>query len=338
MQCWNCGFENMPGLAACARCTSTLDLTAITIEPPRASRWRVQSHIDRAAHRIAAALASLGRIVIVFPVLIPERINWRALAWSIVPGLGQIRDGRRRLGRALLGTWLALVVLLVLSIGTTWQALCYMLMVAVHALAVVTVFAANLCWERVIIRALFGLVVFGVLYSGLYHPAQWLAERVLVVVPLDWPERSATLKPGDGLLVVGPWLRPDTFRRGQLVLYQINAIQEGHYYIRSGHSLDRIVGVTGDRVQVTNGVLLVNGQRPPPDEAPLGAVFLDQIDYRVGPGEYVVFPTQLRLQVPRGNGTLPPMLARGLYTVQHEDVVGQVLLRIRPLSRFGRIQ
>src|SRR5215213_6505561 len=41
MQCSSCGFENMPGSEACARCASSLSLaTAVMdVHPPRAGRF-----------------------------------------------------------------------------------------------------------------------------------------------------------------------------------------------------------------------------------------------------------------------------------------------------------
>ena len=342
MQCWNCGFENIPGLAACARCASALSLAAVAVEPPRASRWRVLTHLHRLAYGIPLHLPNPRNLAAVLQWLCPEELPTRALAWSIIPGLGHIRYGQRPFGKTVLIVWLILLVLALVCVATPWMEVCIWLMVAVHALVIVSLFSGNLCWERLLIRALVGLVVFFALDLGLYWPARWFCGRFLVPIPLMNVPAPGVLANGDGLLASGPWLRPATFQRGALVFYAIRESSGGEHnhaaVIRAGHGVDRIVGVAGDHVQLHGRGLLVNGTPPALALGPLvPQVPPGDLDVTLREGEYAIVPSQLEAQM-YGLTAIPSDALLSLVVVPDDDVIGPVLCRIRPLSRFGRIQ
>lgn len=344
MQCLSCGFENLPGLTACGRCASPLDLRAVGVQPPRAGRLRIATRTARAAvvaHRLGVRLPRGTFVRRLIRAIVPERLDVRALLLTIVPGLGQKYTQRPMLGRAILCAWLGLLALLILSLGTTWQSLCFMLMAAVHTLAFVEVLTANLCWGRPVVRLLFGLLLFGGVFQGLYRPARWAATRFADAVPITTAPRNGLLRAGDGLLVAGPWLRPVAFARGDIVLYELTCTYVNHYYIRDGVGVDRIVGVPGDHIELCDGRLLVNGAPPAPDQAPLFA--LDglgefKLDVVVPRDTYAIVPTLFAAQ---GNAAqwrqIPEPLQRHLVIVPHRQVTGHVLLRLRPLRRFGSL-
>jgi len=273
-------------------------------------------------------------------ILIPEPIDRRALAWSFVPGLGHLKTGRPAWGRVLLPAWVVFLMLTILTVGTHWSR--YMLagMIAVHALALVTLFAANLAWERLIVRALFGMVVFLTLNFLVYEPGVWFSSRFLVAVPIARSPEGGAVARGDGLLCEGPWIRPDAYQRGDVVLYAINDISFRELVIRGGHGVNRVVGIPGDRVVRHDGTLTVNGEAPVAEFAPLGRIpAIGDLDVTLGPSEYAVFTNVERVGlIPLRHGRLAAdTLTRHLSVVNYYDIRGRVLLRIRPFSRLGRI-
>jgi hypothetical protein len=107
--------------------------------------------------------------------------------------------------------------------------------------------------------------------------------------------------------------------------------------VRDGFGLDRIVGVPGDYVELKKGRLLVNGQPPRPEEMPLGRTTeLVDFAFRVGRGQYAIVPSRLDLAI-YGKAQAVPILQQ-ISLVSDDDVLGRVVLRLRPWSRFGRIQ
>jgi hypothetical protein len=315
----------------------------VAVEPPRASRFRVVTQVRRVRYRLGGLTPDPSAWLARLRFLLPEQLDWRALAWSIVPGLGHLRTDRPRLGWPLLTIWLVCVALTVLSVATVWNWLFYTAMVATHAVAVLSVFAACLAFERFIWRVLFGTLVFFCVQLAVYTPAVWLGTRILLPITIDYRfERSEYLSPRDGLLVAGPWLRASEFQRGDVVLYELRSAGSGEYIVHAGYSIDRVVGCPGDHVRIANGELMVNDSVPPRSQQPLGSVRIaDGFDVHLGPREYAVLPTSLQLR----SNLPPPRLRAVLRTVMfhtsvvnEEDITGKVLWRLRPLTRFGPLR
>ena len=338
MQCWNCGFENLPGLAACGRCASSLSLDAVAIEPPRAYGWSGRSSIERARHRLTGILRRIAALRGAFVALPAEEVTGRVLFCSLVAGLGHIVTGRRLFGGLFLSLWLATLVLLGVSFGTDWQPWALVLVVAVHALSIVAVLTGVLGWHSLSMRAGCGLLTIVGLYFGLYGPVQWIVERFVAPMIVNGVGPGPLVN-GDGLLIEGPWLRPKAYQRGDLVFYAIDGQSEHGYIIEGGYGLDRIVAIAGDHVQVHGGELRVNGVPPTPGCTPLWHLPKSvDFEYHVPTGEYVIFASQIPFRIPRGHGDMLYAALRQIAIVRHQQVVGRVWLRLRPLARFGRIQ
>lgn len=342
MQCVNCSFENMPGMSTCTRCGSVLQLGDICVQPPRASRHRAATRVQRVLHPLRARVARLHLSRRQLTWLLPEPVSLPALLWSIIPGLGHLKIRRPRLGWCILSAWLFLMLLAVLSLGTAWHSFFWNGMVATHLVAIVSLFAASLSYERLLVRALFGLVIFVGLHLVLYQPAAWAGSHVCVLLPVPRIGANNTVRKGDILLYQGSWMRPDSFRHGDLVAYRIEAWQQDGYYVQAGLGLDRIVATPGDHVRVTDGVLYVNGAPLPPDRGTLGALpELNDFEAEVGSGEYLILPTCLDVRLggeqARNRGIYQRLIG-SVSLVRHEDVLGRIWFRLRPLKRFGPVR
>jgi len=252
--------------------------------------------------------------------------SWRPLAWSIVPGLGHIRYSNRLTGTLLLAGWAGMLALAAATLGSGAGAWFVAVAVAIHATALLLFLAPAIASLSAARRALVGLILFLGLRYVLYAPVGWLGQRFYVPFPVQGSQPGGVIRNGDGVLVEGPWIRPDRFQRGDLVLYRI----------QNGFGLDRVVGVPGDEVSVQSGVLKINGRVPAEAAMPLGGLAgIHTLQIHVNPGEYVVFPSQLSLQV-LGPINVDAVLAE-LCRVRENDVVGRAVLRTYPWSRFGRV-
>lgn len=337
MRCWNCGFENFPGAQACARCTSAMSLGQVAIEPPRASALHFGTRLRRLINRFSIQLPDFRAMWARTHILIPEAVDWPAILWSIVPGLGHLRTGHRRIGRVLLFAWIAFLALAVFSIGATWMLYFFMGAILVHSLAFMQLLANNIVYESLLVRSMFGSLLFLGLYFFAYRPIGLLSSQVYQVEVLDRVARNQLVEDGDGLLIEGPWLRPEQFGRGDLVLYQIGQYGGLGFVVRGGRSIDRIIGVPGDRVQRVRGQVLINGELPKPGEEPPGAIQLSgDFDFLLGPDEYAI-ATTTNIINPYVNQVPPPHIIRHLTVFSDDDILGRVIYRIRPFSRMGRV-
>jgi hypothetical protein len=317
---------------------STLFLDGVSIEPPRAARGNLRTHAARLIHRLVGGIPDFRAWWRRLRVIVPEPLDPTALAWSFIPGLGHLKTGRLRLGRVLLPAWVLLFLCTLLYIGTTtcWWFLTGM--IAVHALAIASLFASNLAYERTPMRAAFGLVVFLALQFFIYQPSVWFCSRFAVAVPIDDVRAGHVIASGDGLICEGAWLRPATFSRGDIVLYEIGELYTAGFVIRGGWSVDRVIGIPGDHVQRVKGLLTVNGETVPPHLLPLSSVpHLDNVDINLSASQYAIFTVVGRgFNLVRGQQLTPPVIQH-LTVVDGEQIVGRVVFRLRPWSRFGRV-
>ena len=141
-----------------------------------------------------------------------------------------------------------------------------------------------------------------------------------------------TLQSGEHLLIDKLTPRFDEYSRGDIIVFHPNGATDETPYIK------RIIGVGGDNVQITNGLVYING------------VELDETEYTYpAPGENE--PTVAKnagdeWDVPQGQlfvlgdhrmrSTDSRNLSVGLVDV--DDVVGRAWLRFWPLNTLGIVQ
>ncbi len=341
MQCVSCGFENLPGQPTCVRCRSVLDVQDVAVVPGRASALRLTNRLLRLWYpferrvptfvELWCWLRTRLRIRVLEPVHVP------AVLRSVVPGWGHWWLGRRHTARLLLTAWLACLVLAAWMIATDVCPWLIYAAVLVHAVTVVSLFASNLCWERLPWRALFGATTFVALYCALYLPVLWLGGRFVRPVPLHGIQAGGPVEEGDGILVLGPWFKPESFAGGELVFYTLPAIGTGAYQVQAGYGLDRILAVPGQHVRVDGTQIEIDGQPLPAGAVPLTNVELPAYQRRLGRDEYFVVPSQLILRWDQPTRGLTALLD-GLLVVRHEQIIGRAAWRVHPLKRFGRLE
>jgi hypothetical protein len=344
MECLNCGFENIPGTPTCARCQSVLNLGDVAVVPRRASSLRVATRLLRVWYWFSTQLPTLSRLLPRWRPVTFEPVPWRALALTlVVPGLGHLHEGHRRFGRVLLGLWLLFLLLAVATVAGPWSIWWLMGAITVHATALISLQAANLAFERILVRLLFGALLFLSLQWFVYRPITWLAQRVVVPLRLVNFGPGPVLSSNDGILYEGPWLRPATFARGDVVVYSIGGFHGrlGHvgFIMQEGFGVDRVIGLPGERVQFQNGVLMINGAPLDLPVTPLGGWPFAAVDVMLGPYEYAIFPSQWAVLTPHAiRGGVPPDMLRPLTVVREDRILGRVLLRVQPWRHAGTVR
>jgi len=352
MQCPVCQFENVPGLARCVRCQTALKLGGVAVEPPRSrrppTRRRRAYHLARAgAGRRARLAAFLRRHGVERPF---AGTDWDGVLWSVIPGLGHIRRGNRRVGRILLGVWAAALFAALLWAGTGWGWLFYMTAASVHG-STIAVFLSGFLRERGILARMFtGFAVFLILYVFAYMPLVRGASAVVRPLQIQGVGIAQELRNGDVLLYSGRLLRRGAFERGDLVVYAVREravrvhLDPGfNFIVRAGYWADRIIGLPGDRVEIRQGVLRVNEEAVPGDRGPVGGLQdLSDFSLTVPAYTFLVLPTEMlsRIVIPATildrPGALQAAYARLVY-IEEREVLGRVLWRTRPVSRFGPV-
>lgn len=341
MQCANCTFENMPGMKACVRCGSTLTVDELLLEPPRASCGRVGTRVRRLLNPLRTTLAH--RLPLNSPLqwLLPGRVSWVAFVLTIIPGLGHLQMRRRTLGWSLLGAWLASLAASVLTLGTDWHGPLWYMTIAAHCLAFSLLFAGSLAASGIFTRLLFGALTFAALALLVYGPITAVASSFYKFMSVPRVCANAVVSESDVIVYEGPRLRPESFSRGDLVVYRMERVMGDGYYIAGGFNLDRIVGVPGDHVRVVGGEVFVNGRSLDAGSRPLAACRLETFDDVIQPGHYIIVPSVLDLRAP-GIGPKGRRVAQYLLStvsnVKHENILGRIVYRVRPWSHFGEME
>ncbi len=130
-------------------------------------------------------------------------------------------------------------------------------------------------------------------------------------------------EPGDILLVRRGACESRPPRRGDVVIACDSKDSSRRY-------LKRIVGLPGEEVSLSEGMLYVDGSHLP--EPYLGGlpayVGLDSSSWRLGEGELFIL----------GDNRAHSTDSRSFGPLAQGQIVGRVLLRFWPLNRFGRVR
>jgi signal peptidase I len=331
----------MPGVTGCGRCGSPLTLATMSIDvhPPRAGAWskRLRGGLPfrRAYYGARDANRQLQESWF-GGVLQNEMPNLPlgVLARMIVPGWAQLHQGQRALGLLFLCGWLAFLFLTLLFYGSVPGSIFLGLAFSVHVSACVTLLHrggvdSHGFWVNS------AIVFFGLLLL-VYLPVGWVGSRVVSPVLID--DDFAPFTSGDVILYsrAAYWWRDP--RPGDVVVYhqspvRYQTLRHMNVVIREGERLDRILAVQGDNVEWKEGKLTVNGE--PSALLPLNPkASIKDLTFTVPHGHYLILPT-VGPRLPDG---LDPHGWRRLAFVDAQDVVGRVLLRSYPLTRWGRIR
>jgi hypothetical protein len=342
MQCLSCRFENMPGLTACGRCGSVLDVrgAAIDVHPIRASRrakrlrrWLPTRRYYQARDKTHELLdRTAGSFIQDLSVPLPEP---QIAARLLVPGWAHVHAGLVIRGRIFMGVYFALLGFGLLFWGTQLGAIAIGFAFSVHVSSALDVLIrqGNVRFPSMVLTSMLAALVLGTL---VYGPAGWVLTNVAASREFDYV--APPFQRFD-IVLVNRWsYLLSSPRAGDVVEYRPNwttsvrdpnmALHMQFVYTEE-EVFDRIAGGPGDHVVWENGGLTVNDQavrwKPlVPERLP------PRLEITVPADSYLILPTSSV-----GAGRLvssEEWKSRGL--VPASSIMGRAYLRLQPLSRL----
>lgn len=150
-----------------------------------------------------------------------------------------------------------------------------------------------------------------------------LNKFVIQKVEVDGPSMNTTLKTGQHLIVEKVTYYFNDPKREDIVVFTPPGYDDDTLYIK------RVIGLPGDKVQVKDGYLYVNGKKY--DDKHWTEEILDpgvaEEEVTVGENEYFVVGDN------RNNSTD----SREFGTVNKSSIMGKAVLRIWPFDKFGTL-
>jgi hypothetical protein len=356
MQCFSCGFNAMPGSAACGRCGANLSLAkaAIPIAPPRAGAvakrilpgwWALNRRLAPLLLRLGGREAALPALALPMEAVVRPIIAMVLRPVSFLPGVPFLVAGQRAPGWLLLAVWTAVMLLALLSHGL--PVICLFLVGGALAIHAASAFQATSLPCRSVGARLAGIITCAVVLVGLFYvPLGWSVMRIVGgswwLVPVRVPESFPPLAEGDII-----WLdRGSRPKPGDLVV------------TFQPQTLRRVRALEGQAVAMTDGVLHVDGV-PSPWQSALRPL-AEGVRFVVPEGRcFVLLPESYPPGVPPPAPTPQrtgdwPFNRQPDWTivVGERDVrdgaagwlpfagslEGRIVGRSYPLSRFGRIE
>lgn len=208
MTCRSCGFANMKNARVCARCGAKLVWEGTArkrdFRPSLSRGWRVRwrNRLDDVLQKVVLRFTAIFPHYAVLRRMPPDNRIW-TLA-SIVPGVGQLLQGRFVRGVVLLSMWFTALLILVLGhrnavvtdrnawrITQTWYLALLMpgVMVCIHSYAVTTAMRTqDFCRTRNEARLLaftLATIVLSVYFIVAYMYNTEMLMQVRRAIPLD---------------------------------------------------------------------------------------------------------------------------------------------------------
>lgn len=286
--CPACGFANVPGRVECLRCHAGLvrerPASPAEVAPPRAVPWR--KRLGNAApalvRRLVPGLRRFGRAL---AFGLPHQPLLRVWVTAPVPGLPLYLVGAVRVAACVASAWLAAVLVFAVALGTPIRWWASVAAIVIHVAGAVVAGGAELRLMTPGRRALHAAGLALVLNVGLYGPVTRWSEARWTAIELRAPIADAPLRKGD---VVSVRADPDLPGVGEIVAVRIANGAYGNDVVM----VDRVIGVPGDRIDVTSRGIRRNGVLLTRDQAPLVSVpFRGDVVLLVPEGRFCAIPT-----------------------------------------------
>ena len=157
------------------------------------------------------------------------------------------------------------------------------------------------------------LVVFLIVFLSLrFYFYPWFTVRQTSMLP--------TLENGDVVVVSHVDVLRGSIKRGDIIVFHLGSKKEGEYLVK------RVIGLPGDTIELKDGIVYVNGTRL----CESYVVYKDHSNYgpvTVPEGRYFVL----------GDNRPASRDSRYFGPIPISSVVGKVVFRVYPFSRFGPI-
>lgn len=336
MRCQRCNFENIPGQKTCIKCGSVLEIksTAINIYPPRMPRWKKPFRDMLRSMRKGKAIPQdkaksnlTPRVKEIFTD------SFLGLFLSIIPGLAHLVQNRFREIRWHFLAWLVLLLSGLFLYGSAAGFICFGLAIGVHAAIAIQYGilkdVTNLR-EKIIIVI---LVLIGLTFMYRFIPR-------MPPLNLDAGYSSLTIpyynvEADDYLLARGGLDEKVLLPRGSLVLIHPATLGGYRRIVTRGNktTIGEIVGLAGEKVQIANGVFIVDGQLLDVEKYPVPPWLRKHTFSATIPNEsYFV---SIRYSVAAHGIQLEASHIKQVCIVHTSDIEAKAFMKWWPLSRRG---
>ena len=321
MQCRQCGFENMPGLERCGRCSSVLTVRgSVVVSPPRAKgpRWlRRTGYRARALLRLdllqrsPAPAAVPARAPKSAPARPPQPPLWPGLV-SLVPGLGHLLTHRLPRVKWWWIGWCGCLLLGLFLYGGSLGGLLLGTAMGLHAWIICDAAQVDRRMDSALARVAASILVFVVVVYCLYAPVRRAAGHYVRAVGCAVDMEADGIRQGDTLLVSCEAYQAAVPRRGDIVVYTVAALStpELHGYpfqVQGGEVVSKVIALPGDAVAFSGARITVSmpGGGAVEHVTPQMPVAAGSFDVTVPDGTYLCLPPEFSRT---GHGGTPPSL------------------------------
>lgn len=165
----------------------------------------------------------------------------------MIPGYA-FRARVRWLGTALLAVYVLLLLLFLVELGTSLANVAFGLMIALHATSIC--YALEQMTGSLTLLKRFGLALAILIIMGtlIYRPLLGQMQAHLFM----------PIRLNDRVYIVKPLTNPDTVQPGTLVVYNMPRWSRGHYLMRAGLGIGKVLAEEKEHVEFTSEGVLVN--------------------------------------------------------------------------------
>jgi signal peptidase I len=345
--CPSCQFYNRDERERCLRCDTILQHCEEVVKRPVKFRVTAIDNLTRHVRGVGTSLRRLVRSPI--PEHLPYRYPWVAAWLSLLPGGGQLYNHQYTKAALFILSYGMLAAISVFTITKAYSNF----VLGVFGLFVLFVYNDGLAtairingqlWTLRNSLAAFSYLLFAI---GLFLLlGQFFFSPVFKFVHIAHDVLAPAVRKGDRLFVecVTYWFREP--RRGDVVFYNPGRykieVRGTMYLIKERRSVERVMGIPGDRVERKDGIFYVNGNRIDSSYYPL---VTDQISDnfsfdRVPKDRYLVLITHHSYEpgFMGFGGTSPRLDAPGIIIygwkeaclVEKKEIIGRVLCIYNP--------
>jgi len=339
MKCERCQFENIPGSKTCVKCGVILESTGEqeNVYPPRMSK-------------LAAPIRYLARLIRRCGILSAKRIMILSVSWissflddiitglvfSVLPGFAHLIQKRFKEIRWLFIVWLMLIMSGLFLYGSTAGVICIGMAIGAHTAIAIQYKALQ---ELESIFKIFLLII--IVFISLLFAYRGISGRIIPNLTgsystLEIP--GLNMAAGDYLL---GWNNPEdklNIKRGDLVLIYPNIVG-GHNMegVKSRtYTVVQIVATAGERLEIKDGVFIINGQKLDPNTFPVQQ-WLKNYSYSVTIQENSYF-ISIQYNVNANNMDLNDEYINNVCIINSNDIESKIFMRWMPLMKKGLIK
>lgn len=342
--CKNCGFVNLDTQRTCLKCKTILE--------------HDEGHIHEVKLRkinLSAFLSPLNsfqyKIINILSPNIPKNLPFRfpflAGLLSLIPGCGAIYNHQPKKAIFFIISYLIFLSIVIITLLKPYSNIIIALFICYVLFCYVDAFATSLLingqiWTLRYTLAMFTYLLF--MFGLILTLGQFFFRPVFLLVNIKQDVFEPYFKKNDRVYVdcLSYWFKSP--KRGEIIYYNPKEFSFHYglnmYVVHEKNSFERIIGVPGDKVQIINKKIFVNGNPVPEEFYPVGKLYPDNLEITVTEKKFLAIFSHIAKDEGMifgiGAATMPAINISD-YTktclVEKKEIHGRVLFRYNPPTR-----